>query len=68
VLAAVPEISRVSFALPNRHHLLFDLSRFGLENDHEIFQATTEPYGLIEGTVERSAVETNASRELAATA
>ena len=56
VLEAVPEIERVRFSLPNRHHLLFDLSRFGLENDHEIFHATTEPYGLIEGTVERSAV------------
>ena len=39
VLEAVPEIARVRFSLPNRHHLLFDLSRFGLENDHEIFHA-----------------------------
>jgi urate oxidase len=53
VLEARPEVERISFSLPNRHHLLFDLSRFGLENDHEIFQATEEPYGLIEGTVER---------------
>jgi urate oxidase len=68
VLAAVPEIARVSFALPNRHHLLFDLARFGLENDHEIFQATTEPYGLIEGTVERSPAGVDASQQLAATA
>ena len=30
VLEAVPEIERVRFSLPNRHHLLFDLSRFGL--------------------------------------
>jgi urate oxidase len=56
VLEAHPEIERIRFSLPNRHHLLFDLSRFGLENDHEIFHATTEPYGLIEGTVERSGV------------
>jgi urate oxidase len=54
VLEARPEIERISFSLPNRHHLLYDLSRFGLENDHEIFQATDEPYGLIEGTVERA--------------
>jgi urate oxidase len=54
VLEARPEVERISFSLPNRHHLLFDLSRFGLENDHEIFQATEEPYGLIEGTVERA--------------
>jgi urate oxidase len=40
--------------LPNRHHLLYDLSRFGLENANEVFHATTEPYGLIEGTIERA--------------
>jgi urate oxidase len=53
VLEACPAIERVRLSLPNRHHLLFDLARFGLANDNEIFQATTEPYGLIEGTVER---------------
>jgi urate oxidase len=68
VLSAVPEIERIRFSLPNRHHLSFDLSRFGLENDHEIFHATTEPYGLIEGTVERSALAPDSNRELAATA
>jgi urate oxidase len=54
VLDARPEVQRISFSLPNKHHLLYDLGRFGLENENEIFQATTEPYGLIEGTVERS--------------
>jgi len=54
VLDARPEVERISFSLPNKHHLLYDLGRFGLENENEIFQATTEPYGLIEGTVERS--------------
>ena len=53
VLEARPAVERIQFSLPNRHHLLYDLSRFGLENDNEIFHATTEPYGLIEGTVER---------------
>ncbi len=53
VLRAVDAIERVHLSLPNRHHLLYDLGRFGIENDNEIFQATTEPYGLIEGTVER---------------
>lgn len=54
VLNARSEVQRISFSLPNRHHLLYDLSRFGLENNNEIFHATTEPYGVIEGTVERS--------------
>jgi urate oxidase len=54
VLEARPEVQRIHFALPNKHHLLYDLGRFGLENENEIFHATNEPYGLIEGTVERS--------------
>jgi urate oxidase len=54
VLDACPEVEWISFSLPNKHHLLYDLGRFGLQNDNEIFQATDEPYGLIEGTVERS--------------
>jgi urate oxidase len=57
VLEARPEVQRISFSLPNKHHLLYDLARFGLENDHEIFHATDEPYGLIEGTVERAPAE-----------
>jgi hypothetical protein len=39
-----------------------------LENDHEIFHATTEPYGLIEGTVERSPASQDSNRKLFATA
>jgi urate oxidase len=55
VLKAHPEVSRIHFSLPNKHHLLYDLGRFGIENDHEIFHASSEPYGVIEGTVERVA-------------
>jgi urate oxidase len=60
VLEARPEVERIRFSLPNKHHLLYDLSRFGLENDNEVFQATDEPYGLIEGTVERAPAEAHA--------
>jgi urate oxidase len=56
VLEAHPDVERIHFSLPNKHHLLYDLSRFGLDNPNEIFHATTEPYGLIEGTVERARV------------
>ena len=38
-----PEVERISFSLPNKHHLLYDLGRFGLENENEIFHATNEP-------------------------
>jgi urate oxidase len=53
VLERQPNVERIALALPNRHHLPFDVSRFGLENRNEVFHATTEPYGLIEATIER---------------
>jgi urate oxidase len=53
VLERFPDVRRIHFSLPNRHHLAYDLDRFGLDNPNVIFHSTTEPYGLIEGTVER---------------
>ena len=53
VLENCPAIQRIRLALPNKHHLLVDLSKFGLENQNEIFVATREPYGLIIAEVER---------------
>lgn len=54
VLEKFPVIEKIHISLPNRHHLLYDLERFGMENENEIFHASAEPYGLIEGWVERS--------------
>jgi urate oxidase len=53
VLEAYPEVEKIRLSFPNKHHIPYDLSRFGIENENEIFHATSEPYGLIEGTVER---------------
>ena len=53
-LEADPELERIHLTLPNRHHLPYDVSRFGIEDRGEVFQATTEPFGLIEATVERA--------------
>ena len=53
LLARVPEIRTVSFAMPNQHRILVNLRPFGLSNENEIFTATSEPYGLIKGTVTR---------------
>ncbi len=53
ILERHEEVAEVRMALPNLHHWLADLSPFGLENDNEIFIATTEPHGLIEATVRR---------------
>lgn len=52
-LAASADIHEITLSLPNRHHLLVDLSPFGLENRHDIFVATNQPFGLIEATVRR---------------
>ncbi len=53
VLEAHPEIAEISFAAPNKHHFLVDLSPFGLDNPGEVFIAADRPYGLIEATVTR---------------
>lgn len=53
VLEAHPQVERIQLTLPNRHHLPFDVSRFGVDDRGEVFHATTEPFGLIEATVER---------------
>lgn len=53
VLEEFPGVRKVRLSLPNKHHLLFNLAPFGLENHNQIFHVTTEPYGLIEGVVER---------------
>ena len=53
VLEAFPAVQKIHFTLPNKHHLLFNLKQFGMQNDNEIFQVTSDPFGLIEGTVER---------------
>jgi urate oxidase len=48
-------VEEVRMTLPNLHHWAVDLTPFGLENRGEVFVATTEPHGLIEATVRRSA-------------
>ena len=53
VLKRFPEIERIWFSFPNVHYILYDLERFGIENDREIYHATQDPYGHIEGWVER---------------
>jgi urate oxidase len=52
-LTGQPEIAEVRFSAPNKHHFLYDLARFGLDNDNEVFHADDRPYGLIETTVRR---------------
>jgi urate oxidase len=52
-LARAPEITRIRLSMPNLHHLLAELSPFGLDNPNHIFVPIDEPHGTIEATVER---------------
>ncbi|UFH52426.1 factor-independent urate hydroxylase [Spirosoma sp. KNUC1025] len=53
VLTENPEVDEITLKLPNKHHILFNLEPFGMDNKNEIFIATDEPYGYITGTVAR---------------
>lgn len=52
-LDAAPEILDIELAMPNKHCLLVDLSRFGQTNPNEIFVPTDEPYGNIVARIAR---------------
>jgi len=53
-LAASADVAEITVTMPNRHHLLVDLAPFHLDNPNDVFVATDQPFGLIEGTVKRS--------------
>jgi urate oxidase len=53
VLEAYPVIAEIRLSAPNKHHFVYDLSPFGLDNDKEVFNADDRPYGLIQATVTR---------------
>ena len=57
VLKKFPEVEKISFTMPNKHHILFNLEQFGMENQNEIFIATDEPFGYITGTIGRERPE-----------
>lgn len=53
ILENCPEVSEIHLSMPNKHYLPFDLERFGIENQNEIFVPTDEPFGLIEARLTR---------------
>jgi urate oxidase len=53
VLEAYDTIAEVKLSAPNKHHFLYDLSPFGVENHNEVFNADDRPYGLIQVSVVR---------------
>ena len=52
-LGCCREIDEIEIAMPNRHYLLVDLTRFGQDNPNSIFVPTEEPHGYIEARVRR---------------
>jgi urate oxidase len=55
VLENVAEIEDIELAMPNKHCLLVDLSRFGQDNPNEIFMPVDEPHGNIQARLRRQA-------------
>ena len=53
VLEAYPRIAEIRLKAPNKHHFDYDIDRFGIENNGEVFIAADRPYGLIEATITR---------------
>ncbi|WP_370324374.1 factor-independent urate hydroxylase [Euzebya sp.] len=56
VLDAHEEVTWIRFTLPNEHHILSDLSPYGLDNPGRVFLVADRPYGVIEGAVARPGV------------
>ena len=53
VLWTCPAVHEIHLRLPNKHCLLVDLGRFGIENPNQIFVPIDEPSGYIEARVTR---------------
>ncbi len=54
VVNAYDAVGEVHLTMPNKHCLLVDLAKFGLENPNQIFVPIDEPSGYIEARVTRS--------------
>ncbi len=52
-LDACLAVNQITLTMPNKHHLLADLSPFNCENENEVFVVTDEPFGTITGTLSR---------------
>jgi urate oxidase len=53
VLEGHPDVTWIRFRLPNEHHILADLSVYGLDNPGEVHLVADRPFGVIEGSVVR---------------
>ncbi len=53
VLEGCQVVEEISLSMPNRHNIPVNLQPFGLDNPNCIFMPTSEPFGLITGTLRR---------------
>jgi urate oxidase len=53
VLQQFTSLTEIHLVMPNKHCLLVDLSKFGMDNPNQIFQPIDEPSGYIEALVSR---------------
>ena len=53
VLKEFDMVAEIHLVMPNKHCLLVDLSKFGMDNPNQIFQPIDEPSGYIEAVVTR---------------
>jgi urate oxidase len=57
VLERYADIAEIHLWVPNKDCRLVDLSRFGLENNNEVFAPAEEPYELIEARLRRENID-----------
>lgn len=53
ILAEAPTVELVTYLLPNKHYILFNLEWKGIEGNDELFYPSPDPNGLIKCTVGR---------------
>jgi len=53
VLQKFSTVSEIHLVMPNKHCLLVDLSKFGMDNPNQVFHPIDEPSGYIEALVAR---------------
>jgi urate oxidase len=53
ILEKFDAVQEIHMAMPNKHCLLVDLARFGIDNPNQIFVPTDEPSGFIEARLTR---------------
>lgn len=54
ILQQIKQVKTVTYVLPNKHYILFNLEWKGIKGNDELFYPSPDPNGLIKSTVGRS--------------